>query len=105
MGVPNGALAADEWRPAVTSLVREALEARDKKAPATQELQKHIDEVVKVAKATQANNSSMLRDVQRGAGTEYDHFMWSARQMDATGEMPLQRFLKELMAGRQATKV
>lgn len=105
MGVTNGAIGGDAWRPAVTSLVREALAARRGSAPAAEELQRHVESVVQVARATQANASSMLQDVRRGAATEHDHLLWSARQLDAKGDMPLQRFLKELVSARQSNKV
>lgn len=102
MGVSNGALAMEQWRPLINSLVREALASRNKPS-SEEEIQKHVDEVVRTAEATKANRSSMLQDIQRGVSTEQDHLLWSAKQLGAEKDMPLQRFLAQLLLTKQVS--
>lgn len=104
LGVQNGALVADEYRPAIASIVREALAARGE-STADENINSYVDQVVKVAQATSQNTSSMLADLQRRTTTEHDHLLWSAKQLDVKGELPIQSFMKQLISARQLIKV
>lgn len=70
-GIPNGQIARDPWRGQVEQLVHEALQvARATGHPFTDD---EIEaDLWRVVRATAANRSSMLQDIDRGHRTEID---------------------------------
>ncbi len=104
--IPNGGLLSPAFAPILRSLAAELVAARaDASRPAEQQTDALVAQIREVAAATAGNTSSMRADAERGAATEWAHFLDSMAVLSGRGaQFPLLNFLGQLLQASESAR-